>query len=121
MFTSAPPVHLTTPSRPAVHPVFRQASMALGTALSRLGTFPHDSRDSLPLKETELASFGVTWATDLAHETELAQELATSRLLRRADVTPAALGSSSLPVSPAPDAGAVSTPTLAVPAIMGVS
>lgn len=82
MFTSAPPVHLTTPPRPTVHPVFQQARVALGTALSRLSTLPHDSRDTLPLKERELASFGVTWAADLAHETKLAQELATSRLRR---------------------------------------
>ena len=82
MVTSAPPVHLTTPPRPAVHLDFRRAGMALGTALSRLSTLPHDSRDSLPLKETELAAFGVSWATDLTHETELAQELATARLRR---------------------------------------
>jgi hypothetical protein len=56
--------------------------MALGTALSRFGTILHDSRDSLLSKDTELASFGVTWSTDLAHETELAQELAHSRLRR---------------------------------------
>jgi hypothetical protein len=56
--------------------------MALGTAVSRLNTLLHDSRDSLLSKDTELASFGVTWSSDLAQETELAQELAHSRLRR---------------------------------------
>jgi hypothetical protein len=82
MFTSARPIHLTTPPRPAAHPVFRHAGMTLGTALSRLSRLFHDSRDALLSKDTELASFGVTWSTDLAHETELAQELAHSRVRR---------------------------------------
>ena len=82
MFTSAPSIHLTTPPRPAVHLVFKQAGVAVSTAFRWLSTLPHDSRDSLPLRERELASFGVTWTADLGHETKLAQELATSRLRR---------------------------------------
>ena len=82
MIKRAPPIHLSTLPRPAIHSVIRHACMGLGTAISRLSTLPHDSRDFIPSKETELASFGMTWGTDLAHDTELAQELATSRLRR---------------------------------------
>lgn len=56
--------------------------MVLGTAICRLSPVLHDSRDSVPSKDKDLALLGMMWATDLATETELAQQLAASRLRR---------------------------------------
>ena len=120
MSTTHPPLHLATPSHSASHLAFQQTRRALGAALAWLSTLPHDSREPFPSKDTDLASYGVSWSTDLLHETELARELATSRLRRRAGVAVAPDGSP-LPVSPAPTEGALDTPAVALPATMGVS
>lgn len=84
MATTPRPAYLTAPPRPLNIPALQQTRRVLGATLAWLNTLPHDSRDSLPSKDTELASYGVKWSTDLAHDTELAQQMATSRLLRRA-------------------------------------
>ena len=120
MSTTPRPLHLDTPSHSSSIPALLQAWRALGTALSWLSNLPHDSRDSLPSKDTDLATYGVNWATDLAHETGLAQELERSRLLRRAGVT-IAPEASQMPVSPSPEAGTLDGTALVVPAAMGAS
>ena len=87
MSTTPRPAYLAAPPRLVSIPVLQQTRRVLGAALAWLNTLPQDSQDPLPSKDTELASYGVKWSTDPAHEIELAQEMATSRLLRCAGRT----------------------------------
>lgn len=57
----------------------RRSTGAVGTALARLSVLPCDTRESLHTKEEQLARYGVSWSTDIAHDAELAAELAASR------------------------------------------
>jgi hypothetical protein len=61
-----------------------------------VATLPHDSRDNLRSQEHQFATYGISWSTNLAHETELAQELAISRKQR---ITAGGTASPSLPVA----------------------
>lgn len=72
--------------RPSSVGALRRAGTAIGAALSRVGALPSDSREGLRSPEQQLAAYGVRWATDLAYETELAQELAAAGQQRRACV-----------------------------------
>lgn len=66
----------------------RHVGSAIGAALAHLSTLPHDSRDTLVSEDMERASFGITWATDVIHETELARELQVAHERRLAGTTP---------------------------------
>ncbi len=52
--------------------------------LSWLGDLPCDSRERLHSKEYELATLGVNWVSDPAHDAALAQEIAVARQQRLA-------------------------------------
>jgi hypothetical protein len=80
----------------------RYVGGVIEAALARVGTLPYDSRDGLPSKKQQLAELGISWATDAAYGTVLAQELADSRLHRHAGV---AAATPAEPVVPPPAVG----------------
>jgi hypothetical protein len=57
---------------------------AARATLSWLADLPCDSRERLHSKEYELATLGVNWMSDPAHDAELAQEIAIARRQRLA-------------------------------------
>ena len=59
-------------------------------------SFAQDSRGAVRSQEQDLAAFGVTWATDTAHEAALAQELRAAQRRRLAN-PPAAAGPPATP------------------------
>lgn len=99
---------------------FEQTGMAIRAALGRLGTLPYDSRETLATKDTQLAAYGVSWSTDLAYDTELAQELEAARRQRLTSTTTAPHIVPPPAVSQATNEGAVETSGLALPTTMGV-
>lgn len=98
----------------------QQSSRAIRAALGRLATLPYDSRETLATKDAQLAAYGVSWSTDLAYDTELAQELQAARRQRLTSTTAAPPLVPPPMVSEATDEGAVETPGLTLPATMGV-
>jgi hypothetical protein len=67
---------------------FRHVGSAIGAAVAHLSTLPHDSRETLVSKDTQGASFGISWSTDIVYETELARELQAAHERRLAKLTP---------------------------------
>lgn len=75
--------HPNSPLRLAVGALW-QAGARMGAAPGRLGALTCDSRETLSSKEEQLASYGVSWATDLAYEDALVRELEEARQRRHA-------------------------------------
>lgn len=79
---------MTAPFRSSISSTYRHIGRAIGSTLSYLSTLPRDSREPLLSKDTQWASFGMNWTTDISHETELARELQAAHEQRLARSTP---------------------------------
>ena len=63
-------------------PVIGQLLRAVMKALCAIGNVAQDSREALRSNEQHLAALGITWTTDVAYDTTLAEELLVARQRR---------------------------------------
>ncbi len=85
------PRGVTAPSRGAAGAWARLGAL--------VGALAEDSRDGLRTQEQDLAGWGVTWASNPAHDEVLALEIRAARMRRLAGTTVSATPASTAPVT----------------------